>query len=154
MTILDQMLPPAKPRNEELERLIEVTGQRVTMADIADLARMAAHENDEEVVVPVPGSAGEAFLREAARSFVRWISQEGRFPSDDEVDEVAGGPTTWHRETASGSQVSQAYTDLGLYYSAHVGVAGGADVAELRKVLDAAAGELIFTLTTEYAPYV
>jgi hypothetical protein len=151
MTILEGMLPPPKPRNEALERLIELTGQRVTMAETADLARLAAHEYDEEVMVPEAGSAGERFLRDVARVFVCWINQEGRFPVGDEA-EAAADDVDWHREQATGSQVVAAFVDLGLYYSAHADVARGATIADFQLVLDAVAEELIFTLAQEYAP--
>lgn len=152
MTILDGMLPPPRPRNEKLERLIEITGQQVTMLSTAELTARAAHEYDEEAVEPPAGSAGEKFLRDAARAFVRWINREGRFPEGDEVSEAAAG-VVWHGE-AIGSQIAQAYVDLGLYYSHHADVARGAGVQDLQRVLDEMADRLIFTLAEEYAPLV
>ena len=149
MTILDEMLPPPAARNEKLEKLIELTCQRVSMLETAELARLAAHENDEDAVVPPPGSAGEAFLRSAAGAFLRFLRQEHRFLQGDEEDEVVAGLAA----ELSGSQAAQAFVDLGLYYSEHRSVAWGAEVADFQRVLDAAAAELIFTLSAEYAPY-
>lgn len=152
MTILDGMLPPPKLRNKDLERLIEVTRQRVGMLDIEDLARAAAHEYDEEVAAPAPGSPGERFLRATATEFSRWLGREGRFPADDEVDEIAT-EVVWHRETV-GSVVAQAFVDLGLFYSRHADAARGATIADFQRVLDSVASQLIFTLTEEHAPLV
>jgi hypothetical protein len=157
MTVLDGMLPPPKPRNEALERLIEVTCQRVSMLDPADLARLAAHEYDEydeEVAVPPPGSAGEKFLQDVARAFIGWLTREGRFPNREEMDDdVIASEVIWQQEQA-GSVVAQVFVDLALHYSYHANVAQGADVQQLRMVLFQAASTLIFTLSEEYAPLV
>jgi hypothetical protein len=148
MTILEEMLPPPAPRNEALEALIELTCQRVSMLDTAELARRAAHEYDEETVVPPPGSAGEGFLQAVTHAFVRFLAREHRFPGHDEEAEVAAGVPA----ELPGSQVAQAFVDLGLYYSDHRAAARGADVADFRRVLSAVADELIFALSAEYAP--
>jgi hypothetical protein len=152
MTILDGMLPPPKARNDALERLIEMTCQRVHLLDNDELARLAAHEHDEEVVAPEPGSAGAAFLRDTARVFTGWLSREGRFPDSDEADAIAG-ELVWQSEQP-GSRVAQAFVDLGLYYSQHADVARGATRFDLERVLAQAASTLIFTLVEEYAPLV
>jgi hypothetical protein len=152
MTILDQMKAPTKPRDARMDQLIETTGQRLAMADTAELARCSAHEYDDEAVVPAAGSAGEQFLRSGARAFTRWISGEGRFPrTDAETRECATG---WHREEAVGSQVAQAFVDLGLFYSQHVDVARGATVEHFKRVLDEVAETIAFTLLEEYGPLV
>lgn len=157
MTILDAIQAPRKPRDEALTDLIDRTGQSVTMLTLDELASKAAHEYDEEVVVPVPGSAGERFLRDVAATFVRWISREERFPGIEDVTEVAG--LAWHRDQAAAEPVSafavaQAYVDLGLFYSHHCDVARGAGVEDFKRVLDEAAEALIFTLAEEYGPLV
>lgn len=155
MAILDGMLPPPKPRNKNLDRLIEMTRQRMEMLEIEHLSRMAAHEYDDAGVVPPPGSPGEVFLYAVAGAFGRWLGQEGRFPLDHEVDGVDGvaDEVRWHRE-ATGAVVAQAFVDLGLFYSHHADVARGATVADFQRVLDSVANQLIFTLTEEYAPLV
>jgi hypothetical protein len=137
---------------KDLSKLIEITGQRVSTLDAGELARLAAHEYDEEAVAPAEGSPGAVFLHETARTFNRWLAQENRFPGAGEIDEVAG-EVRWHRE-AKGSQVAQAYVDLGLFYSAHADQARGATVTDFQRVLDAVAGQLIFALTEEYGPLV
>lgn len=151
MTILEGMLPPPKARNEELERLIEVASQRIGMLSTEELARLGVHEYDDDMVVPAEGSAGRVLLFAAARSFVRWINAEGRFPQENELPEVA---TNWHREEATGSQVAQAYVDLGLFYSQHAAAATGAGLEDFRKILDAVAEQVVFTLLEDYGPLV
>lgn len=137
---------------KDLAELIEITSLSLTMTPAAELAQMAAHEYDagEDVIVPPPGSPGEKFLREGARSFSRWIQSEGRFPQDDE--EVRRAATDWHRQEVTGSVTAQAFVDLGLFYSHHADTVGGASIHDLRRVLDAAAEALAFTLLEEYGP--
>jgi hypothetical protein len=153
VTILDDLRPPPKPRNEKLEQLITVTCQRVSMLDLAELARAGAHEYDEDAIVPGAGSAGKRFLRAAANTFTRWLNREGRFPAGDEIAEVAG-QVQWHRGEVRGSLVAQAYVDLGLFYSYHANVARGAALDDLQRVLDAVADQMIFTLSEDYGPLV
>lgn len=150
MSILEQMRPPAKPaRADVLAEMIELTTQRVSMADTEELARLGAHEYDEEIVVPEPGSAGETFLREVARGYTRWIAREARFPDGDEDEQEAVTP--WLGE-ASGTEVARAYVDLGLHYSPHSASATGAQVEDFRAVLAEVAVQVIATLTAEYGP--
>jgi len=139
------------PRHDGSTELIEVAGQRIGMLPVEELARLAAHEYDDEAAVPLACSFGEQFLRAVAQDFTRFLTREGRFPTDPEIDELAG-QATWHRRQATGSQVAQAFVDLGLFYSAHRSAAFGAGADDLRHVLDSAAGQLIFTLRQEYGP--
>lgn len=149
-TNLEAMLPPKRQTpSDVLAEMIELAAQRVSMLDAEELARAGAHEYDEEIVVPPPGSAGERFLREVARAFVRWTGRENRFPASgaDEREVVA----VLVGELAGG-EVAHAYVDLGLYYSAHAAVAGGAEVEHLRAVLTEVAERIVVTLAGDYGP--
>lgn len=139
---------------EAMTELIEITGQRMLLLDLEELAQRAAHENDEEAVVPLPGSAGERFLRQVTRGFARWIAREGRFPAEHEVAELA---SLWHREADPGNPftggvVAQAFVDLGLHYSFHATSATNATIEGFNVVLDSVAEQLIFTLLEDYGP--
>lgn len=151
MTVLDDMLPPpVDAARSNLNQLIEVASQRISMLDVAELARLGAHEYDEDAAVPPPGSPGAQFLTAVARDYIRWLNREGRFPAEDEAGEVV---TRWHRE-APGGDLAYAYADLGLVYSYHRDAAGGAGIADFQQVLDQVAERAIITLTSEYGPLV
>ncbi len=135
-----------------LADLIEMTEQRISMLDAGELARLAGHEYDEEVIVPPAGSAGAAFLAAVAGTFTHWIVREKRFPTFGEIDtEVVASEVTWQREQP-GTWVAQAYVDLGLFYSYHRHVALGAEIADFQRVLDQVASELIVTLAENFQP--
>lgn len=135
--------------NAAMLELIEITAQRISMMDRAELAMAGKHEYDEEAIEPAFNSAGHVFLQECGRSFIRWLRQEARFPRQGEVDSVA---TSWHRDEATPGMIAQAFVDLGLYFSHHADVAGGATVDDFRLALDQVAAQLVFTLTSEYQP--
>lgn len=122
---------------------------RIERLDLATLARLAAHEYDDEAVVPAPGSPGAAFLQDARDTFAAWVRREGRFPQDP--DDAAG---TWAHGEATPVQQAQAFVDLGLFFSHHAAHAMNASIAGLRQVLDLAAEQLAFTLSEEYGPIV
>lgn len=148
MTILDELLPPRDETPSKLDELIEVAGRRISMLDLAELARLGAHEYDEEAAVPPVGSAGARFLTAVVRDYTRWLSREGRFPADREAAEVS---RDWLMDEPV-SQVAQAYVDLALFFSHHADVARGAQDQDFRRVLGEVAEQLIITLTSEYGP--
>jgi hypothetical protein len=123
--------------------------QIIERLDLQTLARLAAHEYDDNAVVPAGGSSGAGFLQACRDDFVRWVRQNGRFPGDP-----ASAATTWHDDEALGSMVVYAYADCAFFYSAHLDAAGGASVNELRKVLDSAAEQFAHALAEEYGPLV
>jgi len=123
----------------------------ITGLSLETLAELAKHEYDDEAAVPEYRTAGQTFLFQARDAFVAWVRREGRFPEASEAD-YAG--TRWHRDTAVGSQVADAFVSLALYYSAHAADAPGADIAGLTAVLDRVAGTIAFNLTMEYGPSV
>jgi hypothetical protein len=117
---------------------------------LPELARLAAHEYDEECVTPEPDSAGAQFLESARDVFVAAGRLRGRFP-DPETDPEA--TTNWWGEV-SGTMVAQAFVDLGLYYSHHADAASGATVYQLQRVLISASEHFAATLWSEYGPLV
>jgi hypothetical protein len=123
----------------------------ISKLDLEILAGLAKHEYDDEAAVPEYRTAGQTFLFEARDAFIAWVRREGRFPEASEAD-YAG--TRWHRDTAVGSQVAEAFVGLALYYSAHAADAPGADISGLTAVLDRVAGTIAFNLTVEYGPSV
>lgn len=149
MTILDEMLPPEQGRTP-MDELISVTGQRVSMLDAAELARLGAHEYDEEAAVPPAGSPGAEFLAAVAAGYIRWLNREGRFPADGQAGEVG---RDWLMEQTV-SRVAQAYVDLALFFSHHADVARGAQDQDFRRVLGEVAEQMVVTLTSEYGPLV
>ncbi len=118
---------------------------------IEQLAKLAAHEYDDEATIPGFRTNGQTFLVEARNAFIAWVRREGRFPAPGEADWAA---TTWQRDVATGSQIADAFVSLALYYSAHAGDVPGADIAGLTAVLDRVAGTIAFNLTMEYGPTV
>lgn len=150
MTILDELLPPHAEAPSALDELIQVTEQRISMLDVAELARLGAHEYDEEAGVPPAGSPGADFLTAVARDYTHWLNREGRFPADREAAEVGRG---WLMEQTV-SRVAQAYVDLAMFFSHHADVARGAQDQDFRRVLGEVAEQLVVTLTSEYGPLV
>lgn len=150
MTILDGLLPPRDESRTKLDELIEVAGQRISMLDIAELARLGAHEYDEEAAVPPVGSSGARFLTSVVRDYTRWLNREGRFPDDREAGEVS---RDWLMDEPV-SHVAQAYVDLAMFFSYHADVARGAQDQDFRRVLTEVAQKLVITLTSEYGPLV
>lgn len=123
----------------------------IHLISLEDLARLCRHEYDDEVIVPEPGSRGAGFLEDARSAYVERARAEGRFAWLGSEGDIAWFMTQWHRNEA-GSQVAQAFVDLGLFYSNHADVAGGARVQDLVKVLDAVAEQFVVALTEEYGP--
>lgn len=132
---------------EAVSRMLELVRQ----ADLVTLARFGAHEYDEDAVVPAAGSAGAAALHSARDVFADWVQAQGRFPTEDEVeDEVV---TRWSLD-AAGSEVARAFVDLGLYYSHHAGQVASTVLETMRAAVSACLWEVAFTLAKEYGPIV
>jgi hypothetical protein len=120
---------------------------------LPELAKLMAHEYDDDVAVPGLDSYGAAFLFDARDRYVEWVRREGRFPDPaehEELDATAG----WHHQDSTPSQRAQAFVDLGLYLSHHANSASDATMAGLHKVLDAVAEAIAVALTKNYGPTV
>jgi hypothetical protein len=150
MTILDGLLPPGDESPSKLDELIEVSGRRISMLDLAELASLGAHEYDEEAAVPPVGSSGARFLTSVVRDYTGWLHRERRFPAVQEAGEVS---RDWLMDEPV-SQVAQAYVDLAMFFSHHADVARGAQDQDFRRVLREVAEQLVVTLTSEYGPLV
>lgn len=124
---------------------------RISQLDLENLARLAAHEYDDEAVVPPAGSPGAVFLEDGRDRFIDWVRREQRWPGPAEADDAGA---TWHHAEALATQRAQAFVDLGLFFSHHATVASDASIAGVNQVLDSAAGTLAFNLTMEYGPLV
>jgi hypothetical protein len=144
VSAVDDKKARAAALREEMLQIIEGLS-------LEQLAGLAKHQYDEEATAPPFRTAGQTFLFHARDAFVAWARRRGRFPSPAEADDAA---TAWHRETASGSQVADAFVSLQLYYSAHAADAPGADISGLTAVLDLVAETIAFNLTMEYGPQV
>src|SRR5687768_8760665 len=119
------------------EQILDLIGR----LDLTELARLGAHESDDEAVVPRAGTDGAAFLEDARDAYIAWVRREGRFPDDPE-DAVGG----WALTRAMPSQQAQAFVDLGLYYSHHSDFCSGAKVYQLRAALDSMAEQIAASL--------